>query len=208
MRDARINNSKIIGRGAEAVIYLDESSGSVSKERLKKSYRIEEIDNKLRKLRTRSEARLMERASKIINTPKIISSSEKDKIISMSYIRGKKLSDALNSLNNSLDVCRIIGESVAKLHDANIIHGDLTTSNIILRNGKVYFIDFGLSFYSEKIEDKAVDVHLFKQALEARHFNKYDTLLRNFLEGYKNSKNYDKVLQQLNKVEARGRYRH
>jgi len=78
---------------------------------------------------------------------------------------------------------------------------------MILKNKEVYLIDFGLGFTSRKIEDKAVDIHLLKQALEAKHFKNWETLFKEFLEGYK-SPDAEKVLTQLEKVEKRGRYKH
>jgi len=102
---------------------------------------------------------------------------------------------------------KTIGEQVAILHNLNIIHSDLTTSNMVLSNKKIYFIDFGLSFHSTRIEDKAVDLHLLKQALEAKHFSCWKKLFRSFLKGY-NPKEKSKILTQLKKVESRGRYKH
>jgi len=73
---------------------------------------------------------------------------------------------------------------------------------------KIYLIDFGLSFHSTKIEDKSVDIHLLKQALESKHYQFYEKLLENFIEGYKKSKNSKETLKRLEKVEERGRYKH
>ena len=74
-------------------------------------------------------------------------------------------------------------------------------------SGKVYFIDFGLGFESKKIEDKAVDLHLIKQALEAKHFNNYERFFKAILEGYKISKHHEATIQRLKAVEKRGRYK-
>jgi TP53 regulating kinase-like protein len=205
---------KILATGAEAIIY--KKNNFVLKKRIKKSYRISEIDEKIRKLRTRNEAKIMTRVSKIINVPNVLKSDEKTKEILMEFIDGKKLSEHLNNFNLSEQkkIARKIGESVARLHDANIIHGDLTTSNMIClapcgareSQQKLYFIDFGLSFHSTKIEDRAVDLYLLKQALEAKHFLNSKILFREFLKNYKN-KNCRKVLEQLEKVEKRRRYK-
>lgn len=197
---------KIIATGAEAIIY--KKGNFVVKKRIKKSYRISEIDEKIRKLRTRGEAKIIERISKIINVPKISKPDEKSKEILMEFIDGKKLSVYLDSFNlvEQKKIFRIIGRDVAKLHDANIIHGDLTTSNLIWKDDKVYFIDFGLGFYSTKIEDRAVDLYLLKQALEAKHFENFKILFREVLKNYK-SKDRDKVIKQLEKVEKRRRYK-
>jgi Kae1-associated kinase Bud32 len=92
------------------------------------------------------------------------------------------------------------------MHDKDIIHGDLTTSNMILKE-KVYFIDFGLGFNSTRIEDKAVDLHLLRQAFESKHYKHFEEFFKEVLEGYKLSKNWKEVLNRLEKVEMRGRYK-
>jgi len=199
--------SQIIGTGAEAV--LIHQDGKLIKRRIKKSYRIEELDEKLRKQRTKKESKLLEKAAKIIPVPKLIKTDEKSKEIEMEFLEGKKLSDNLDSLKNAEEICIEIGENIAKLHDADIIHGDLTTSNMIYKEkeNKVYFIDFGLGFESKKAEDRAVDVHLIKQALEAKHFDNYEKFFKAILTGYKLSKNYQATLNRLKAVEKRGRYK-
>lgn len=201
---------KIIQRGAEAVIL--EAGRDVIKCRVKKSYRIPEIDDKIRKLRTRGEAKLLERAGKLIDVPEMKRVDEVASTIRMEFVKGKKLSDNLDLLfkKNQENVALVIGENISKIHDADIIHGDLTTSNMILvdeKKPRVFFIDFGLGFISKKIEDKAVDLHLLKQALEAKHFGNWETLFFKVLKGYSMSKNSEKVLEQLKKVETRGRYK-
>lgn len=198
---------KIIQQGAEAVILLDKNK--IIKKRNKKSYRISEIDDKIRRQRTRSEAKLLTKAFKLISIPEIIKVDQETKEIIMDFINGKKLSDYLDKflLKKQKEVCKLIGESTAKLHDADIIHGDLTTSNMILKDDKIYFIDFGLGFISHKFEDKAVDLHLLKQALEAKHFKNWEILFREVLKGYSISKSHKTILERLNKVEKRGRYK-
>ena len=241
--------SKVLQIGAEAIIL--KSGKEITKKRIKKSYRIPEIDEKIRKLRTRSEGKLLEKASKLIDVPKIKKIDEKNKEIIIDFIDGKRLADFLDnfSIEKQKKICRTIGENVAKLHDSNIIHGDLTTSNMIYVESsgkklvnknknyandkvskrisvinnlvvgrwksdrliknifKIFFIDFGLGFISHKIEDKAVDIHLFKEALEARHFKHWEILFAEFLNGYKKYSESKKVLEQLRKVEQRGRYK-
>lgn len=195
----------IIGRGAEAILIHED--GKLVKRRTKKSYRIDILDQKLRKQRTRKESKLLEKASKIIPVPKIKKILEKETEIDMEFLDGKNLSEHLDSLPNAEDVCKEIGKNIALLHDAGIIHGDLTTSNMILKDNKVFFIDFGLGFESNKIEDKAVDLHLIKQALEAKHFNHYEKFFKAILEGYKTSKHHEETINRLKTVEKRGRYK-
>ena len=198
--------NKIFARGAEAIIFRDRDY--LIKKRIKKSYRISEIDEKIRKLRTRNEAKLIERASKFVNVPTISKSDEHSKEIIMNFIEGKKLSEHLDNfdLKEQKNIFRKMGNCVAKLHDANIIHGDLTTSNMIWNCEEIFFIDFGLGFHSLKIEDRAVDLYLLKQALEAKHFENFKILFGEFLKKYQ-SKNREKILIQLKKVEKRRRYK-
>ena len=158
---------KIIQQGAEAIISLEKNQ--ITKERISKSYRLPIIDKRLRKSRTKSEAKIINKLSEIINVPKIIKSDNQENIL-MEFINGKKLSEHLEKLNWKI-ICKELGKSIAKIHNQDIIHGDLTTSNMILKDKELYLIDFGLGFHSRKIEDKAVDLHLLKQALEAKHFD-------------------------------------
>ncbi|MFH1209213.1 MAG: KEOPS complex kinase/ATPase Bud32 [archaeon] len=192
----------IIARGAEAI--LRKEGNKLIKERVKKSYRLKEIDDKLRKLRTRQEGKLLE---KVENGPKVFNVDDKNMIIEMEFIDGDLLKNVLDDLKNRDKVCLRIGENVARMHDKDIIHGDLTTSNMILRNNEVYFIDFGLGFISNKIEDKAVDLHLLRQALESKHYKHFKESFDNVLKGYRKSKDYEKVIERLKKVEGRGRYK-
>jgi len=195
--------NKIIKQGAEAILYKE--NNYVVKERIKKSYRINEMDIKLRKLRTRREGKLLQKSE---NSPNVFEVDDKKMKIKMEFLDGKLLKDILDNLNKNKRnlLLREIGGKVAMMHDKNIIHGDLTTSNMILKN-KIYFIDFGLGFESNKIEDKAVDLHLLRQALESKHHRHFEESFNEFLEGYKLSKNWKEVLNRLKNVGLRGRYK-
>lgn len=200
---------EIIYQGAEATIKLE--GKEIIKERISKGYRISEIDNKIREQRTRFEAKVLEKLKDKINVPKI-SKITKYEIV-MELIEGKKLSTYLDDFSEKEQekICKEIGKQTAKMHEANAIHGDLTTSNMILgKDEKVYFIDFGLGYISDKFEDKAVDLHLIKQALEAKHFKYWQKLWEAIKEGYnsENKSQSQKVLEQLKKVELRGRNKH
>jgi len=196
---------RIIQRGAEAVLIKKDSF--LIKRRLKKSYRFLELDEKIRKQRTKREFNLLEKASKIIPIPKIFTMDEKAKEITMEFIDGQKLSESLDFMKEKLEISKRIGINLAKLHDHDIIHGDLTTSNMVLKGSKLYFIDFGLGFTSKRAEDKAVDLHLIREALEAKHFNIAKQCFEKILEGYEMSKCCKEVVQRLKKVESRGRYK-
>lgn len=197
---------KIIAQGAEALLIRKDDS--LIKRRIKKSYRQKELDEKLRFGRTRRESKLLEKASKIINAPEVKKTSKDE--INMQFIDGERLSDHLDDfpLAKSLSICKQLGEEIALLHNNNIIHGDLTTSNMILKKEKIYFVDFGLGFISGKIEDKAVDLHLLRQAFESKHFIRWQEYYKQALEGYKSkSSNAGDILERLKIVEERGRYK-
>lgn len=198
---------KQIGSGAEAIIYLD---GDVIKDRIRKSYRIPEIDMPLRKTRTRREANILIKLNKIsFPAPKLIYSDDREKL-KMGFIEGNKLRDALNR-ENCRKLCFELGEKIGILHSSNIIHGDLTTSNMILNrkdSNKIYFIDFGLSFISHKIEDMAVDLHLLRQALESKHHEIWKECFDSAIDGYKEEmKDNNEVLKRFEIVEMRGRHK-
>ena len=335
----------LAAQGAEAIIVKE--GNFIIKNRIPKSYRIKELDEKIRKQRTKAETKLLEKASAIINSPKPIETKETYQI-KMPFVEGKKLSESLDSfpLKKQKEICKTIGKEIAKLHEANIIHGDLTTSNMLLvdkkgypenfkrllvklkelnlpkgefgvfgsgalavrgirdsrdldiiakrflwnklikkfpvkkyfskeyidmgeieiwkdwmpltdnvdaliddadiiegirfvklkdiinlkkiqnrekdikdiqlieqyqkrgdNNFQIFLIDFGLGYISDKIEDKAVDLHLLKQALEARHFKNWKILFEEVEKGYKNYNESKKVLERLKAVEKRGRYK-
>ncbi|MFW6449487.1 MAG: KEOPS complex kinase/ATPase Bud32 [Nanoarchaeota archaeon] len=187
---------KIISKGAEAVIY---SNGMVIKKRIKKGYRHPEIDFELRKTRTTREANMLRKID--IPAPKLISVDKKEMTIEMDKLTGKKLSTSLEKMDYK-NISKEIGEKVAKLHKKNIIHGDLTTSNMIFSD-KLYFIDFGLAFTSTKDEDKAVDLHLLKQALSSRHSTISDECFEEIKKKYANKT----VLKRLKEVQKRGRHK-
>jgi TP53 regulating kinase and related kinases len=214
-------NKKIIAQGAEAIITLEKNR--ITKTRISKSYRFPELDKKIIKRRTKAETKIMIKASKIINVPILILEKKKISLpesktsrvfneIKMSFIKGEKLSEYLSSYKQEKQekIMYQIGKSVAKLHLSGIIHGDLTTSNMILEKNKVFLIDFGLAFQNGKYEDKGVDLHLLKQALESKHFRNWQTLFKEFEIGYRNikPKEAQKVFDRMKAIEKRGRYRH
>ncbi len=192
---------KLLKQGAESLIKLEDNK--ILKDRISKGYRIPELDSKIRKSRTKKEAKLLSSAN--INVPKIFNVDEKNMNIEMEYLPGKLLKDIFDNLktNERLALCKTLGEEISKLHSQDIIHGDLTTSNLILKDNKIYFIDFGLGFFSRKVEDKAVDLHLLKQALESKHYKTFKSSYNQILKSYNNKE----VIKRLDKVESRGRYK-
>jgi len=201
----------IIAQGAEAKIILKENF--IIKNRIAKAYRHPELDKKIIKQRTKAESKLLSKASKIILVP-IPEKSKEPNVIKMPFIKGQKLSENLNkfSLKKQYEIMKIIGDSIAKLHKLDIIHGDLTTSNMIFieSSKELFFIDFGLGYISRKIEDKAVDLHLLKQALEAKHFKNWNNLIKKVFHSYEKTigkHEAKKVFDRITSIEKRGRYR-
>ena len=202
---------KIIKRGAEAVLYLEERDGEriLVKDRIKKGYRIPELDDKIRSSRTKREDKLMIRAQRSgVNTPRVFS-LEKTRLI-MEYLDGVTVKDTLNSLPESerKRVYGLIGESLANMHRNGMVHGDLTTSNMILLGEKLYIIDFGLGKSSNRTEDLAVDLYLLREAILSTHFRYLDEAWKNIISTYKKKYSESKsVIKRFEKIESRRRYK-
>jgi Kae1-associated kinase Bud32 len=142
-----------------------------------------------------------------VKTPRVLS-IEEDKIV-MEFVDGVKVKDLLNSADTKkiAGVCVSIGRSIGKLHSANIIHGDLTTSNMILAKGGVYFIDFGLGGYSKRMEGKAVDLKLLMEALKSTHWKILKLCWDNILKGYKQEyRDASDVVGHIEEIGKRARY--
>lgn len=186
-------------RGAEAVVCIYEDK--VVKTRVKKDYRVKELDERLRTERTRAEAKIMSEARRHgIPTPIIYDVGRFDLV--MEVIKGEPLKFMITEGN-----IKKAGVLVGKLHGGGIIHGDLTTSNMIVKGERIYLIDFGLSFWDEMLESRGVDVHVFYQTLISSH-KEHEKLMAAFAEGYRSSfKGADDVLERVREIEYRGRYK-
>ncbi len=201
---------KIVQRGAEAVLYMATHEGekALVKERVKKGYRIQELDSVIRRRRTRMETRMLDRARRAgVHTPKVWS-SEASKI-TMEWIEGKRVKDTLNDMSKTdrMKTYRLIGEAAASLHKAGLVHGDLTTSNMILKEGQLFVIDFGLSKMSDKVEDQAVDLYLLYEAMRSIHFELLEEAWKNVLKAYMLKYTIaNAVIKRLDKIKSRRRY--
>ena len=188
-------------KGAEASIEIEEDK--VIKRREPKEYRHPKLDSKIRKERTETEARLIEDARRHnVSAPEaeIIDEST----IELEKLEGKQLKE---DLDGRIELMEKLGKNIAYLHSTGIIHGDLTTSNVMISEEELYIIDFGLSFRSQRTEDKAVDIHLLKQVLNSSHPEITEKAWKNFIEGYGKYEESEEVLEQLEDVEKRGRYK-
>jgi len=190
-------------RGAEAIVKILRDKNIVVKTRPEKKYRIKELDEKIRKSRTRSEARLMNKMKGLVNLPKILHVDEGTFTIKMELIDGTPVKEMVEGLD---DVVGAMGEQVGKLHSAGVAHNDLTTSNMIFKDGKIFLIDFGLASRS-KTEGFATDLKVLRECMEATHKTSKKTWDL-FTEGYgKGNPNSDEVMARLEKVYSRGRYK-
>ena len=200
----------IIKRGAEAEIILSEWMGRkvIIKRRVKKGYRIEEIDKELRMQRTKKEALLMAEARKAgASVPIIYDINLSDMTITMQYLEGRRVKDCIDEMEGreQRGICEKIGEGIASIHRNGIVHGDITTSNIIIHMGKTYFIDFGLGEKSSEREKQGVDLHLLMEAFKAAHEN--EELFNWVFDSYeKNFEGASEVIKKVEEIAERGRY--
>lgn len=199
---------KLIKQGAESKIFL--VNNKILKKRISKRYRIKEIDQEFIKSRTRREARMMIEVKRLgIKVPNIISYDEEKGEIWMEFINAKTLKEVLNFMDKKEveKIAKKLAEIVAKLHSFNILHGDITTSNILIKNSELVLIDFGLSKFSNKIEEKAEELLVLYYALTSTHKKFFNVFWNCFLSTYKSKyERGEEVLKRLEEIRKRGRY--
>jgi len=187
-------------RGAEAVVSIGERY--VRKHRIPKGYRAGWLDRRLRTERTRAEARLLSAARRAgVPTPVVLDID--GDVLTLQRVHGPQLKDCITP-----ELAETAGELVGRLHVADIVHGDLTTSNMLWTGSRLVLIDLGLAYTSTQIEDHATDIHVFFQTLRSTH--KDDAVLRkSFNDGYRRAyPRASEVLEREQEVELRGRYKH
>lgn len=215
---SEINKEKLIHKGAEASLFYGQwfNKKVIFKHRIPKKYRLEELDRRIRTERTLNEARALIKVKNYgINVPQIYDIDAQNATIVMKYIEGEKLKIVLENLDNAKKekYFKKIGCDIAILHKNGHIHGDITTSNLIItQNEEIFLIDFGLHEYSDTIEDKSVDLHLFKRVLISSHGNDYEFCFNSFLEGYRNEYKLENInecktiIKNIDAIATRGRY--
>lgn len=201
---------KLVKKGAEADIYMTSWNGQVSilKIRKKKDYRVDSLDTRIRTLRTIREAKLISEAKSFgIPTPIVYFVNEQKCMIYLQFVQGKLIRDLPSK--QIIKICKKIGSMIGTLHKNGIMHGDLTTSNFILSKRGLIILDFGLAQKTDKIDDYAIDLRLFKEVLNSAHAQIMKDAWISFTSGYKNTvgKNFtEKILNQVHVIETRGRY--
>ena len=210
-----ISQPRLIKRGAEACLYLADWHGRkvIMKKRLPKKYRVTALDEQIRAYRTLHEPQLMHEAKKAgVPTPTIYLVDVKSATIIMEYIEGEQVKELLAKVSDGerQNLCRKIGELIGKLHKNGIVHGDLTTSNMIQTfEGKIFFVDFGLGEKTKELEARGVDLHLMKRALQSTHFQFAEKCFNAVIEGYASVLGIEEVknvLDKIREIERRGRY--
>ena len=178
----------------------------MSKVRVKKPYRQKLLDYEIRKNRTLREATMLSIAKEIgVRTPFVYFVDPISAEIIMEFIEGKNLKEKMNE-----SLALEMGRCTGLLHTNNIIHNDLTTSNFIkATNNQLVLLDFGLSFLSGRLEDKAVDIRLVKEVFFSSYVSICDLAFSKFLLGYSSvigQKAMRATLKKVLEIEHRGRY--
>ncbi|MCL2288838.1 MAG: Kae1-associated serine/threonine protein kinase [Candidatus Bathyarchaeota archaeon] len=211
----KLNQSILLKKGAEASLYITSWYGrkAVAKIRTKKKYRLEALDTQIRSYRTIHEAQLLHQTKNAgVTTPLIYMLNVSEATILMEYIDGVQVKQYLSKASKmeQKKVCLKIGELIGKLHKENFIHGDLTTSNMLLDNHEtIFLVDFGLGEKSVELEAKGVDLHLLKRALQSTHFSFWETCFNDVLRGYSlvlGNEFTEKIYEKTREIEKRGRY--
>lgn len=209
-----MGHPKLIYKGAEAEIYLEHWHGRlvIRKSRIPKPYRIPELDETIRRMRTAHEATMMQEVRKLgVPVPAVQHIDLITSTLIMDYINGSSLKDELNKLPmpTRKSRCNLLGRLLAQMHEGGIFHGDMTISNVLSEDGKLYIIDFGLGDFTHELEDKGVDLLLLNRVLKSTHYRYHVPLFKAFLAGYSSvvgKKRGKEAFLKMKEIERRGRY--
>lgn len=204
----------IIAQGAESIIIKTErwNQSFVLKWRQSKPYLFKDIDSQLRKTRTSRECKMLSVARSLgVSTPAVYAVNLDDYTILMDYIEGMQLKQLASSLPEQQlkQFCFEFGRSIALLHMGDVVHGDPTTSNVIIDSkSKLWLVDFGLSEMNASVEMKGVDLHLIHRALETTHWDLQKCMLEATIKGYSDTvgKKANESLSRMKEIRERGRY--
>ena len=204
-----------VAEGAEAVLEPGLHLGRpvLRKRRLPKTYRHAALDRRLRDERTRDEGNLLLAAARAgVRVPILYDADRRGATLSLERIDGPLLRDVLPGDDEATACARMeaLGRMVARLHDAGVTHGDLTTSNVLVEDpadpAALVLIDFGLGQSTREEEPRGVDLHLVEEALEATD-DRAGALVAAFLAGYRTADCAQGSLRRLEQIRLRGRYR-
>ncbi|XP_058096624.1 uncharacterized protein LOC131242172 isoform X1 [Magnolia sinica] len=209
----------LLKQGAEARVFESTFLGkrSIVKERFSKKYRHPLLDSKLTLKRLNAEARCMTKARRLgVSTPTLYAMDPVLHTLTFEYIEGPAVKEVLLAFGEHGvieeqmdDIAKQIGDAIGKLHDGGLVHGDLTTSNMLIKSStnQLVLIDFGLSYTSTLPEDKAVDLYVLERALLSMH-SSCGNMMDRILSAYrKSSKQWSSTMNKLAQVRQRGRKR-
>ncbi|MFW9792855.1 MAG: Kae1-associated kinase Bud32 [Candidatus Thorarchaeota archaeon] len=205
---------EMLARGAESIIYKIEQWGQpfVLKWRQSKPYLLNEIDSQLRRTRINRESKMLTISRTLgVRTPAVYSVDLYNHTIMMDFIDGIQFKQLAGQLSQSelTTLCHNFGRTIAFLHNGNIVHGDPTTSNVIIdKQSRLWLVDFGLSEMNATLETKGVDLHLIHRALETTHWDLQEIMLESTIEGYIETQgdSAEPILSRMKEIRERGRY--
>ena len=201
----------LLKRGAEAELRRTEWHGrpAVEKVRLPKAYRHERLDDEIRRVRIRTEARLMVEARKLgVSVPILYDVDLAGRRLVMEYVDGPQVKEVLQKRpEDPAPVARAVGRLAGTLHARGIVHGDLTTSNMLWRDGRIHLIDLSMGEKTDAVESQGVDLRLLKEAWTSAHFDLLRLFEEEVVAGYRETyARADAALAKLAEIEDRGRY--
>lgn len=211
---AEVPQGRLLYRGAEADVLLGDWQGlqAVFKVRTPLAYRLPALDDAIRRQRTSREAEMVHHARRAgVATPFLYSIDLPAATLVMEYVPGERLRDLVSSMTDEVlkETFFRFGEDVARLHASGLMHGDLTTANVVIRGRGLVFLDFGLSYRTSRLEDHAVDLRLIKETLVGAHPGTSKGALDALFQGYAaraGGSRAKAVQSQLRNIERRGRY--
>lgn len=198
--------------GAESNLYISDYMGrkTVVKYRFAKRYMLPELAERLIKERTLTEAKALLIASERgVNVPLPLYVDIERGIIVMEFIEGLLLRDIILSMTKEelTRTANTLGLYVALLHNSDIIHGDLTTSNLIIREGELFIIDFGLTYFSHRPIDKASDLRVLERAIVSSHPGIFEAFFLPFIKSYREKVNGgEEIEREFFRLSTMGRY--
>ncbi|KAM5220774.1 EKC/KEOPS complex subunit TP53RK [Hipposideros larvatus] len=217
-----LSSLELVKQGAEARVFRGRFQGRAAmvKHRFPKGYRHPALDARLSRRRTVQEARALLRCRRAgISAPVVFFVDYASNCLYMEEIEGsvtvrdyiQSIMEAEKKPQSLLGLAKTAGQVLARMHDGDLVHGDLTTSNMLLKPPleqlNIVLIDFGLSFVSALPEDKGVDLYVLEKAFLSTHPNT-ESVFEAFLKSYSAaSKKAMPVLKKLDEVRLRGRKR-
>ena len=213
--DSPLIDLQLFHRGAEADLYLTKIGPwkAVEKRRVSKTYRIMQLDQRIRKERTIREAAALSEVKKAgVRAPTVLSVDLEDYSISMSYLEGEVARTFLDRLprKKSAEIFREIGRQIGQLHKSGLVHGDMTTSNLIVSSDDLpYILDFGMSSHSTDPEDRGTDLHLLNRSISTSHLVDWKWSEGLILRGYMEilgEKEATLSVRKQREIARRGRY--